>query len=133
MVAALVSLFALTSCEKEPADLLIGKWNLTLTKMKSESMTVEITPEQMGFAKLSYTFKADGTLFTEQISEDGTSESVTASYEVLEGDNKTVINMTLEGKMVSSDVLQLDSNNLVLLQKGNDEGTVTLTFYFTRG
>ena len=62
MVAALVSLFALTSCEKDPdpAELIVGKWTVTSMSVTVDGVTEEKTPMEEGVAA-TYTFKADGT------------------------------------------------------------------------
>lgn len=58
--ALLVAMFSLTSCEKEPQELLVGNWELTKVEMTAEGITLEIDPVEAGLA-MTLSFAADGT------------------------------------------------------------------------
>lgn len=131
ILAACASLFALTSCEKEPADLLIGTWNLTAMNLSSGGMSIDMDPAEMG-AEMQFTFTSDGTCYM-AMAEDGYEETLTASYFV-DVDSKTdvkTLKLTIEGETESMTIKTLESSTLVLVvteEEDNQLMTVTMTF-----
>lgn len=123
ILAACASLFALTSCEKAPEDLIVGTWNLTAINVKTGGVSMDIDPAEMGVMDMQYTFKADGTLTA---SVEG--ETITANYSVTEGEPAT-LSLIVEGETATITIKQLDKESLVLVQSEED---VEITMTFTR-
>lgn len=131
MVAALVSLFALTSCEKEPAELIVGKWTVTAVSLGYGGITMDIDPSETGM-DASYTFNADGTGYAYEADADWSTEAA-FTYMVLTSGDKQILSMTIEGETANFDILTLDDNNLVLYREENQDGqTVSMKMTFTR-
>lgn len=131
MVAALVSLFALTSCEKEPAELIVGKWTMIEMCVSYDGITLNVNPSEMGM-NVSYTFKADGTGYAYESDADE-SEDTTFTYMVLTSGDKQILSMTIDGETTNFDILTLDDNNLVISREENQEGqTLSMKMTFIR-
>ncbi len=126
MVAALVSLFALTSCEKDPADLIVGNWTVTSVSVTLDGVTQEKNPIEEGVAA-TYTFKADGT--GETIEEIGENRNgYTFTYSVFTSGDKQILGITFEGDTANFEILTLDENTLVFSREAVESGhTITLT------
>ncbi|MBP3383357.1 MAG: lipocalin family protein [Tidjanibacter sp.] len=126
MVAALVSLFALTSCEKDPAELIVGKWTVTSVSFTVDGVTQEKNPIEEGVGA-TYTFKADGTgETTEEIGDE--KMSYTFTYSVFTSGDKQILGITLEGDTVNFEIQTLDENTLVFFREAVESGhTITLT------
>lgn len=122
ILAACASLFALTSCEKAPEDLIVGTWNLTAINMNMGGVSMDIDPAEVGMCT-QYTFKADGT-FTASME----GETITANYSVTEGEPAT-LSLIVEGETATITIKQLDKESLVLVQSEED---VEITMTFTR-
>ncbi|MBQ2247324.1 MAG: lipocalin family protein [Tidjanibacter sp.] len=131
MLAAIVSLFALTSCEKEPADLIVGKWTMTEMSVSYDGITLNINPSEMGRTVI-YTFKADGTGHA-YMYEDGESVEATFTYSLYTSGDKQMLNITSEGETLHYDILTLDDNTLVMYQEETeDAGIISGKVTFTR-
>ena len=114
IMAAMVSLFALTSCEKEPAELIVGTWKVVSMSISYEGTTMDMDTAEMG-VDYTMTFKADGTL-TIMISAEGESQTSNGTYSVASnGDTKT-LTMTAEGESATSTIARLDDTTLVIDQ-----------------
>ncbi|MBR3682367.1 MAG: lipocalin family protein [Tidjanibacter sp.] len=128
MVAALVSLFALTSCEKDPdpAELIVGKWTVTSVSFTVDGVTKEQDPAESGVGA-TYTFKADGTgETTEEIGDE--KKSYTFTYSVFTSGDKQILGITLEGDTANFEIQTLDENTLVFFREAVESGhTITLT------
>ncbi len=126
MVAALVSLFALTSCEKDPAELIVGKWTVTSVSVTVDGVTQEKTPMEEGVGA-TYTFKADGT--GETIEEIGENRNgFTFTYSVFTSGDKQILGITFEGDTANFEILTLDENSLVFSREAVESGhTISLT------
>ena len=131
IMAAMVSLFALTSCEKEPAELIVGTWKVTAMSMSYEGMTMDMDPAEMG-VDYTMTFRADGTV-TIILSAEGESETANGTYSVASnGDTMTLIT-TAEGESTTSTIAQLDDTTLVIVQDIVEDGmTVSSRMTLTR-
>lgn len=131
MMAALVSLFALTSCEKEPADLIVGKWTVTAMSVSYGGISMDIDPSEAGM-EATYTFNADGTGYAYEGDADESNEAA-FTYMVLTSGDKQILSMTIDGDTANFDILTLDDNNLVLYREENQDGqTVSMKMTFTR-
>jgi hypothetical protein len=137
LLAACASIFILTSCDKEqePADLLLGHWMLNNISMTTQGMTIDMDPAQLGmWCELS--FSSDGICIT-NIYEDENGESgetLKGSYDVLVGEQKTVLNLYNDGEVSALEIVLLDDSSLTLKNVVEDEGAVMeSTLYFKRG
>ena len=131
LVAALVSLFALTSCEKEPAELIVGKWTMIEMCVSYDGITLNLNPSEMGM-NVSYTFKADGTGYAYE-SDAYESAEATFTYMVLTSGDKQILSMTVDGETSKFDILTLDDDNLVLYnEQTEDAGIISGKMTFIR-
>lgn len=137
IIAALASMFALTSCDKEqePADLLVGHWMLSSINMTTNGMSMDLDPAQLGFW-CEFSFSSDGG-FTCNMYEDEngtTGETLVGTYDLLASDQKSVLNLYMEGEVTALEVLHLDSDSLTLRSVTNEDGTnAVTTLSFIRG
>lgn len=115
IVAAMVSLFALTSCEKEPAELIVGNWKVTAMSINYDGMTMDMDPAEMG-VDYTMTFKADGTI-TIMVSAEGESQTSNGTYSVASNGDTTTLTMTAEGESATSTIARLDDTTLVIDQE----------------
>lgn len=131
IMAAMVSLFALTSCEKEPAELIVGTWKVVSMSINYDGMTMDMDPAEMG-VDYTMTFRADGVL-TISMAAEGQSQTVNGTYSVASnGDTKT-LTMTTEGESATSTIVTLDDTTLVLDQEIVEDGiTATSRMTLTR-
>lgn len=137
VLAAFTSMFALTSCDKEqePADLLVGHWMLSSINMTTNGMSMDIDPAQLGIW-CEFRFSSDGD-FTCNMYEDEngtTGETLVGTYDLLTSDQKSVLNLYMEGEVTALTLLQLDSNSLMLTGVASEDGVdVETTLSFRRG
>ena len=137
ILAAFTSMFALTSCDKEqePADLLVGHWMLSSINMTTNGMSMDIDPAQLGIW-CEFCFSSDGN-FTCNMYEDEngtTGETLVGTYDLLASDQKSVLNLYMEGEVTALTLLQLDSNSLMLTGVTSEDGVdVETTLSFRRG
>ena len=128
-VAAIVSLFALTSCEKEPAELIVGKWTMTTININYGGISMDFTPSEMDMVA-TFTFKADGT---GSLLDGENTEAMPFTYRMLTEGDKQLLSLTLDGETILFDVLTLSDESLVLSQEENADGeSVKTTMTFTR-
>lgn len=113
--ALLVAMFSLTSCEKEPQELLVGNWELTKVEMTAEGITLEIDPVEAGLA-MTLSFAADGTFVA--------IESVVSEGMKLEGtyvfnENSMTIMLTAPDtyEVMPMKVSSLTKDQLVILEE----------------
>ncbi len=120
IMAAMVSLFALTSCEKEPTELIVGTWKVVSMSMSYEGMTMDMDPAEMG-VDYTMTFKADGTI-TIMVSAEGESQTANGTYSVASNGDTMTLTMTAEGESNTSTIAQLDDTTLVIDQEIVEDG-----------
>lgn len=121
IMAAMVSLFALTSCEKEPAELIVGNWKVTAMSINYDGVTMDMDPAEMG-VDYTMTFKADGTITVMVSVDEGEPQTINGTYSVASnGDTKT-LTMTTEGESVTSTIVTLDDTTLVIDQDIVEDG-----------
>lgn len=138
MLATLVSLLALTSCEKEPPqpkpeELIVGKWLVTTMKVNYNGTTMEFSPADRGIEQ-TYIFNADGTgLTTATVLEDKSNTmDEHFNYEVLTNGDKLMLRIIIEEQTLDVDILTLNNTTLVFYQEVVEDGltgnsTTTLT------
>ena len=128
-VAAIVSLFALTSCEKEPAELIVGKWTMTTININYGGISMDFTPSEMDMVA-TFTFKADGT---GSLLDGENTEAMPFTYRMLTEGDKQLLSLTLDGETILFDVLTLSDESLVLSLEENEDGeNIKTTMTFTR-
>jgi hypothetical protein len=128
-VAAIVSLFALTSCEKEPEDLIVGKWTMTTINITYGGISMDFDPSEVDMAA-TFTFKADGT---GSLLDSENTEAMPFTYRMLVEGDKQLLSFTLDGETILFDVLTLSDESLVLSQEENEDGeSIKTTMTFTR-
>lgn len=139
MLATLVSLLALTSCEKEPPqpkpeELIVGKWLVTAMKVNYNGTIMEFSPADRGVEQ-TYTFNADGTGFTTATLLEDESNTVDEhfKYEVLTNGDKLILKIIIEEQSLDIDILTLNNTTLVFYQEIVEDGlTGNSTTTFTR-
>lgn len=120
MVAAIVSLFALTSCEKKPTELIVGKWTVTSMNISHDGFSIDINPSEVG-SNVTYTFRADGTGYNASVDAKVVEESA-FTYMMLTNGDKQILSITVEGATENYEILTLDDNNLVMFSEYTEDG-----------
>ena len=137
ILAAFTSMFALTSCEKEqePADLILGHWMLSSLNVSSEGVSMDLDPAQLGFW-CEFSFSSDGGFHCNIYEDENgtTGETLVGTYDLLASDQKSILNLYMEGEVTALTLLQLDSDLLTLRSVTNEDGAnVVTTLSFRRG
>ena len=131
ILAAFVSLFALSSCEPEPADMLVGTWKLTAMNISANGMSMDIDPKVAGI-DYTYSFGNNGTATLVISNSQASSEISTVTYTVTESEGKSIITFTsTDGEVSTVEMIHLDATRLVLKVhefNGDPNAVVTLTF-----
>ena len=109
ILTAILAVFGLTSCEKEPSKAIVGTWKA----MKMEAtvaginMTIDMAEKEMN---MEFTFNADGT-GSILVEADGKSETNTFEYSVngnllslIEGDDTTGIPISFDKKTMVAEM-----------------------------
>ena len=132
IMAAMVSLFALTSCEKEPTELIVGTWKVVSMSMSYEGVTMDMDPAEMG-VDYTMTFRADGTITVMVSAEGGEPQTANGTYSVASNGDTMTLTMTAEGESTTSTIAQLDDTTLVIDQDIVEDGmTVSSRMTLTR-
>ena len=125
LVALVLAATTLTSCEKSPEEILVGKWELTLMKASFGGVNIEINPAEAGMA-LTLIFNADGSYsITESIEGESMSESGTYVY----NETSNVITFISNEDSYSIPVHSIDDEQLVI--KREEDGQ-TIYMYFDK-
>ena len=131
ILAALVSLFALSSCEPEPVDMIVGTWKLTAMNISANGMSMDIDPKVAGI-DYTYSFGNNGTATLVISNGQASSEISTVTYTVTESEGKSIITFTTpDGEVSTVEMIHLDATRLVLKVHefdGDTNAVVTLTF-----
>lgn len=123
LVALVLAATTLTSCEKTPEDLLVGKWELTLMKASFGGVNIEINPAEAGMA-LTFIFNANGTYtITESVEGESMSESGTYVY----NETSSVITFISNEDSYSIPVHSIDNEQLVMIQE--EDGQTTYMYF----
>ncbi len=113
MLLFVVSMTALTSCNKEAEKLIVGKWECTTATYTDEGSTYSV-PELIG---MIWEFKANGDLIGTilDVEDDYDDVSETASYVIL-GNILTITSTDLDGDVDSESYIikELTKSKLVL-------------------
>lgn len=132
IMAAMASLFALTSCEKEPTELIVGTWKVVSMSMSYEGTTMDMDPAEMG-VDYTMTFKADGTMTIMVSAEEGEPQTANGTYSVASNGDTMTLTMTAEGESNTSTIARLDDTTLVIDQDIVEDGmTVSTRMTLTR-
>ena len=131
ILALCASLFALSSCESEPVDMLLGSWKLTAMNISANGISMDIDPSVAGI-DYTYSFRGDGTATLVITSSTTSSEVENCNYTVTEVDGERIITFTsTEGEVSTAKMTHLDATQLVLKVHefdGDGNALVTLTF-----
>lgn len=131
ILAAFVSLFALSSCEPEPADMIVGTWKLTAMNISANGISMDIDPKVAGI-DYTYSFGNNGTATLVISNSQASSEISTVTYTVTESEGKSTITFTTtDGEVSTVEMIHLDATRLVLKVHefdGDTNAVVTLTF-----
>ena len=132
ILALCASLFALSSCESEPVDMLLGTWKLTAMNISANGISMDIDPSVAGI-DYTYSFRGDGTSTLIITSSATSSEIENSHYTVTEVEGESIITFTsTDGDDVSTaKVVRLDATQLVLKVNefyGDSNAVVTLSF-----
>ena len=123
LVALVLAATTLTSCEKSPEEILVGKWELTLMKASYEGVKIEIDPAEAGMA-LTLIFNADGSYsITESIEGESMSESGTYVY----NETSSVITFISNEDSYSTPIHSIDDEQLVMIQE--EDGQTTYLYF----
>lgn len=119
MLLFVVSMTALTSCNKEAENLIVGKWECTAANYTDEGTTYSV-PELIG---MIWEFKANGDLIGTILDDEDDYDDVseTASYVIL-GNILTITSTDLDGDVDSESYIikELTKSKLVLEDDDNE-------------
>ena len=121
-LTAILAVFGLSSCEKEPSQAIIGTWEAEKMVMTAEGMSMDMNMDEMGI-KLELTFHEDGTANAYMESE-GMRENSPFEYEVsgntlymiAEGESITVP-ITIDGKKMTMEMREDGAKIVIHLKK----------------
>lgn len=118
MLLFVMSMTALTSCNKEKENLIVGKWECTNATYTDAEGTQTI-PWLNGMV---WEFKADGTILSNGIDVDDEEIEANATYVVV-GDALTITGVDEDGDIDSETYLikELTKSKLVLEERDDDE------------
>ena len=131
LVAAMT--LAVTSCQKDPEDLIIGTWNgttaystFTLTGFGEEIDGTTADTITMAEGDYAYTFNKDNTMTIHAVDEEsGAAEDTQATYTI--SDKKLTI--TMDGEPQEMTIVEISKKDLVLsytVSMAQGEGSMTL-------
>lgn len=109
ILTALLAVFGLTSCEKEPSKAIVGTWEAV--KMEATIAGIDMTMDMSEWKmKMEFTFNADGT-GSMLLETEGNSEKSTFEYNVngnllslVEGDETTGIPISFDKKTMVAEM-----------------------------
>jgi len=109
ILTALLAVFGLTSCEKEPSKAIVGTWEAV--KMEATIAGIDMTMDMSEWKmKMEFTFNADGT-GSMLLETEGNSEKSTFEYTVngnllslVEGDETTGIPISFDKKTMVAEM-----------------------------
>ena len=118
MLLFVMSMTALTSCNKEKTNLIVGKWECT-TATYTEAGVTQSVPWVIGMV---WEFKSDGTVISNSIDIDDEEIEVSATY-VVTGDALTITGVDEDGDIDTETYLikELTKSKLVLEERDEDE------------
>ncbi len=124
---------AVTSCQKDPEDLIIGTWNgttaystFTITGFGEEIDGTTADTITMAEGDYVYTFNKDNTMTIHSVDEEsGTATDSQATYTI----NDKTLTITMEGEPQEMTIVEISKKDLVLsytVSMAQGEGSMTL-------
>ena len=111
ILTALLAVFGLTSCEKEPSKAIVGTWEAV--KMEATIAGIDMTMDMSEWKmKMEFTFNADGT-GSMLLETEGNSEKITFEYTV----NGNLLSL-VEGDETSGIPISFDKKTMVAEMSG---------------
>ena len=125
MLLFVFSMTALTSCNKEAENLIVGKWECTTATYTDEGSTYSV-PELIG---MIWEFKANGDLIGTLLDVEDDDYTAEASYVIL-GNILTITSTDLDGDVDSESyvIKELTKSKLVLEETDEWDETAVLEF-----
>ena len=125
MLLFVFSMTALTSCNKEAENLIVGKWECTAATYTDEGSTYSV-PELIG---MIWEFKANGNLIGTLLDVEDDDYTAEASYVIL-GNILTITSTDLDGDVDTESyvIKELTKSKLVLEETDEWDETAVLEF-----
>ena len=125
MLLFVFSMTALTSCNKEAENLIVGKWECTTATYTDEGSTYSV-PELIG---MIWEFKANGELIGTLLDVEDDDYTAEASYVIL-GNILTITSTDLDGDIDTESyvIKELTKSKLVLEETDEWDETAVLEF-----
>lgn len=125
MLLFVFSMTALTSCNKEAENLIVGKWECTTATYTDEGSTYSV-PELIG---MIWEFKANGNLIGTLLDVEDDDYTAEASYVIL-GNILTITSTDLDGDIDTESyvIKELTKSKLVLEETDEWDETAVLEF-----
>ena len=125
MLLFVFSMTALTSCNKEAENLIVGKWKCTTATYTDEGSTYSV-PELIG---MIWEFKANGDLIGTLLDVEDDDYTAEASYVIL-GNILTITSTDLDGDIDTESyvIKELTKSKLVLEETDEWDETAVLEF-----
>ena len=125
MLLFVFSMTALTSCNKEAENLIVGKWECTTATYTDEGSTYSV-PELIG---MIWEFKANGDLIGTLLDVEDDEYTAEASYVIL-GNILTITSTDLDGDVDTESyvIKELTKSKLVLEETDEWDETAVLEF-----
>ena len=125
MLLFVFSMTALTSCNKEAENLIVGKWECTTATYTEEGSTYSV-PELIG---MIWEFKANGDLIGTLLDVEDDDYTAEASYVIL-GNILTITSTDLDGDVDTESyvIKELTKSKLVLEETDEWDETAVLEF-----
>jgi uncharacterized protein (TIGR03066 family) len=125
MLLFVFSMTALTSCNKEAENLIVGKWECTTATYTDEGSTYSV-PELIG---MIWEFKANGDLIGTLLDVEDDDYTAEASYVIL-GNILTITSTDLDGDVDTESyvIKELTKSKLVLEETDEGDETAVLEF-----
>ena len=125
MLLFVFSMTALTSCNKEAEQLIVGKWECTAATYTDEGSTYSV-PELIG---MIWEFKANGDLIGTLLDVEDDDYTAEASYVIL-GNILTITSTDLDGDVDTESyvIKELTKSKLVLEETNEWDETAVLEF-----
>ena len=125
MLLFVFSMTALTSCNKEAENLIVGKWECTTATYTDEGSTYSV-PELIG---MIWEFKANGDLIGTLLDVEDDDYTAEASYVIL-GNILTITSTDLDGDVDTESyvIKELTKSKLVLEETDEWDETAVLEF-----
>ena len=127
ILAAIVALVGLVSCEKELADAIVGTWEATSVEMTVEGVKLEIDVEDAGL-EMSFTFNSNGTA---SVTEKADGESFTESFDYYVEDGMLYLTAEAETEGLP---IEIDGKHMTMIFDGEmlDEPGAKVKIHFIR-